>query len=288
MFTIGQYQVHMICDSLTVSDPGGMFGLIPRKLWSRYKTPDSEHMIPSNSLCLLIQGGGQNILVDTGYGDTKLDEKGIKRWGLTRPYGSLMDAIKRAGLGPEDIHWVINTHLHADHCMGNTYWNEAGQSVAVFPKAKYICQRGEYESAMRPNERTAATYLAYNFDPLVQSGQMELLTAPDTEILPGLRAVLTPGHTPYHMSVVIESEGQAAFFPCDLASMAPHFEKLAWMTAYDEEPIRTLETKRIWQAWALQNQALVFIVHESDRPVGRLVKAETGELSLQPVDYQYL
>src|SRR5439155_1559949 len=67
----------------------------------------------------------------------------------------LDDSLKKAGLAVEDVHMVINTHLHFDHCGGNTH-RENGQVVPAFPKAKYFVQRGEYEDAVRANERTRA------------------------------------------------------------------------------------------------------------------------------------
>lgn len=287
MFTVGEFEVHLICDSQTLSDPGGMFGLVPRKLWARIKPPNEEHLITSNSLCLYIKAHGQHILVDTGMGSNKLDAKGAQRWHLSRPHGSLFDAIGRLGLAPSDINLVLNTHLHADHCLGNTTFTESGVALPSFPNAKHYVHQRELSDARQPNERTAGTYFGFNFEPLVESGQLTLIEG-DTEILPGIKMVNTPGHTPGHCSVVLESQGQYAMFLCDLSSMAVHFEKLAWMTAYDIEPIHTLETKRIWQQWAIEHNALLFVVHDREIPAARLVKGEDGNLTMQPVPYEYL
>lgn len=286
MFQIGDITIHLLCDSKTMIDPGGMFGLVPRPLWSRYYPPTDDHMIPSNELCLLVQTQGQNILVDTGMGLNKLDERAIRRWQLTRPHGSLFDGLARLGLTAQDINIVINTHLHADHCTGNTTFNPDGTLVPSFPKARHVVQRREYDDATHPNERTRGTYYPHNFEPLMLSGQLELLDG-DTEIVSGVRAVVTPGHTPGHMSVVFESNDQYAIFLCDLASQAIHFERLGWMTAYDVEPLVTLETKRHWQQWAIQHDALLFVVHDWQTPVARLVQDDSGKLTMQAVPYTY-
>ena len=97
-------------------------------------------------------------------------------------------------------------------------------------------------------------------------------------IAPGVTAHVTPGHTPAHMSLRIASRGQHAAFICDLASLAIHFERLAWMSAYDVEPLVTLETKRNWQPWALETGALLFFPHDIRIPAGRLTKGEDGRM----------
>jgi glyoxylase-like metal-dependent hydrolase (beta-lactamase superfamily II) len=113
--------------------------------------------------------------------------------------------------------------------------------------------------------------LPINYQPLVESGRMRLLDG-DTEILPGIHGVITRGHTPAHMSIRFESQGQHALFVADMASYAVHFEKLGWMTAYDVEPLQTLETKRRWQQWALDTGALLIFQHDPTRRAGRLVQ----------------
>ena len=117
---------------------------------------------------------------------------------------------------------------------------------------------------MHPNERTRATYLRFNYQPLQEKGQMRLLDG-DVELAPGVYGVVTRGHTPAHMSVRFESNGQHGMFVCDMASYAIHFERLGWMTGYDVEPLETLETKRRWQKWALETQAILFFPHDTQR-----------------------
>ncbi|MBE2272390.1 MAG: MBL fold metallo-hydrolase, partial [Anaerolinea sp.] len=140
--------------------------------------------------------------------------------------------------------------------------------------------------AMQPNERTRATYILANYEPLVASGQMRLLDG-DVEIAPGIWGIVSPGHTPAHMSVRIERGGQHAAFVCDLASYAIHFERLGWMTAYDVEPLRTLESKRVWQQWALETDALLIFPHDSVRPMGRLTEDEKGRRVVVKLEEPY-
>lgn len=284
MITIGDIRIHLIDDSDYWVDPGGPFGLVPRALWSRHFPSGDDGLVPMASNCLLVQTAGRNIVVDTGYGH-KMPEKQRDILRLSRPKGDLSDGLARLGLAPGDIDLVIDTHLHADHVSGNTNFDDAGNIVPVFPNAEYVVQQREYEDACRPNERTRATYLAENFVPLVESGRMRLLEG-DTELAPGVRGVVTPGHTPGHMSVVFESGGQAAVQLCDMATYAVHFERLGWMTAYDVEPLITLETKREWQQWALEHDALLFFPHDPVRRAGKLTQDEAGRPYIEPVEIE--
>ena len=274
MFRIGDIEIIPISDGVVMMDSGGPFGLVPRALWSRYLQPDERHRVPMSLTCLLVRAGGRIIVVDTGLGD-KLDEKTAHQWGLTRPEGTLLDGLARQGVQPEDVDIVIDTHLHGDHCAGNTILGADGQPRATFPRAQYYVQRREYEDAMHPNERTRATYFPINYAPLYDAGQLTLLDG-DTEIAPGVTGVVTPGHTPGHQSVIFASGGAYALFVADLASYAVHFERLGWMTAYDVEPLVTLETKRHWQAWALETNALLIFQHDTQTLAGRLVEDESG------------
>lgn len=288
MFRVGAIEVYLIQDGIVQVDAGGPFGLVPRKLYSRYIMPDAENLVPMNLHCLLIKVDDKLILADTGMGIDKLDEKQARHWGLSRPNGSLFDALGRLGLSAGDIDIVVNTHLHADHCTGNTRFDpEAGALLPSFPNARHIVQRREYADASQPNERTRATYFAENFQPLYETGQLDLLEAEEEEITSGVRVVRTPGHTAGHMSVIIQDGGESAMFLCDLASYAIHFERLGWMTAYDVEPLITLESKRRWQRWALEHSALLITPHDTLKPVSRLRQDANGHLSMEAVDVTF-
>jgi len=286
MLQVGDFRIHMINESVIKVDPGGAFGLVPRVLWSPLMPPDENHLVSMIHNCLLVQVGDRNILVDTGHGD-KLTDKQKSFMSLQQPNGSMTDALSRLNLTPADIHLVIDTHLHGDHSGGHTRYDEAGKIVPTFPNAEYVVQRREYEDAMHPNERTRATYFPMNYQPLVESGQMRLLDG-DTEIFPGITGHVTRGHTPAHMSIRFESQGEQALFVCDMASYAIHFERLGWMTGYDVEPLITLETKRYWQQWALETGALLIFAHDPQRVVGYYVVGEGGKASVVAINEPFV
>ena len=276
MFKLGDIEVHVINAGQVLVDSGGAFGLVPRILWSRHQTPINDWYLPMSLNCVLIKTGDNNIICDVGHGD-KLTDKMRRVFQITYPQGTLQDGLARAGLSVEDIDIVIDTHLHGDHAGGSTTFDEDRSTiVAAFPNAEYVVQQREYEDAMQPNERTRATYYPENYEPLVKSGQMRLLNG-DTDIVPGVRVVMMPGHTPAHTGVHIYNGEKHVLFVCDLASYAAHFEKLGWMTAYDVEPLVTLETKRRWQQWALENDPIIIYPHDTTMIASRFRAHEKGE-----------
>lgn len=285
MLTLGDLKIHWLSDGITWVDPGGPFGLVPRALWSRYMTPTADHLVPMSIGGLYVESGGRKIIIDTGHG-TKIDAKSAANMRLERPHGGMLDGLARLGVRPQDIDLVIDTHLHGDHCGGNVYLDESGAPVPTFPNAEYVVQRREYEDAMRPNERTAATYFPINYEPLVNSGQMRLLDG-DSVLAAGVYGHVTRGHTPGHMSIRFESAGKHGLFVCDMASYAVHFERLGWMTAYDVEPLETLESKRRWQQWAISQAALVIFPHDLERHAGYLNIDDNGKPKLTKVNLNF-
>lgn len=286
MIRIGSLEVHLILESAIKVDGGGPFGLVPRALWGKLMPYDQDNGVVMHHHVLFVRTAGRSIVIDTGLGGN-LTSKQIDFMQLERPHGTLIDALGRLGVTPADIDLVIDTHLHSDHCGGNVFYDQDGQVQPVFPNAEYVVQRREYEDALHPNERTRATYILDNYVPLFRTGQLRLLDG-DTDLAPGVRGVVAPGHTPGHMAVQLEDAGEHAAFVCDMASFAIHFERLGWMTAYDVEPLITLETKRKWQQWALKTNALLFFPHDSLRPAGRLTLAEGGKPVITPENIAYV
>ncbi len=289
MIQIGDIRVHLLLDCVTKVDAGGPFGLVPRALYKSILAPDADNLVPMVYHSLFVQTAGMNIIIDTAYGE-KIPEKQHVYMQSDRSSGGQLAGLARLGIQPQDIQLVINTHLHGDHCGGNTRFADPADPargvVATYPNAEYVVQRREYEDAMHPNERTRATYLFENYQPLYEKGQLRLLEG-DCELAPGVRGVVAPGHTPGHMAIVIESQGETFSYVCDLASYAVHFERLGWMTSYDVEPLITLETKRKWQAWALETNALLLFGHDTQRPLGRYTLDEKGRGVIQPVEAVY-
>ncbi len=262
-------EIHLICDGVVYVDAGGPFGLVPRPLYQRYFQPEADNTVPMVLLSLLVRDGERVVLVDTGLGE-KMGEQEAAAWRLERPGGGLLPGLKALGIEPQDVDLVVNTHLHSDHCGGNTRPGRGG-AVPTFPRATYLVQRVEWAQASHPDVRTRNTYLAANFRPLEERGQLRLLHG-GMSITSHLRLVPTPGHTPGHQSLILQSEDHWAMFVGDMASYAVHMERPAWVTAFDIDPLANLETKARWRRWAQQRGAWLFFEHDPFLPVARFVQ----------------
>ncbi|MCJ7513297.1 MAG: MBL fold metallo-hydrolase [Anaerolineales bacterium] len=263
----GDLEVYLVSDGQVRVDVGGAFGLTPRALYRSYFDPDEQNAVPMSLNCMLVRARGMTILVDTGLGD-RLRPEEVQRWRLERSTGGLIDGLKRLGVHPNDVDIVVNTHLHADHCAGNTRIQD-GRLGPVFPRATYLVQRLEWAEAVNPDARTRGTYFGENYMPLLETGQLELLHG-DQELTDQVRLVVTPGHTRGHQSVVLESGEWRGLYVGDMASYAAHFERIGWVTAYDVLPLESIATKERWQAWAAETGAWLFFEHDPELPIGRL------------------
>jgi glyoxylase-like metal-dependent hydrolase (beta-lactamase superfamily II) len=276
---LGSLRIHALQAGLQRLDGGAMFGVVPKTLWERTIPADEKNRIPLGMRCLLIEHPEALVLVDTGLGD-KESEKFIGIYGVENgPVGSvgptqLESALAEAGFSAADVTLVINSHLHFDHARGNTRRGEDGAPVLAFPNARYIVRRGEWDWAHHTNERTSASYFAHNFDPVQAAGRLDLIDD-DRQVLPGISLRRTPGHTPHHQGILVESGDERLFYLADLAPTAAHVP-LPWIMGYDVEPLVTLESKRQVFAEASDERWTVMFEHDATHAFGRVVADGRG------------
>ncbi|PYP52671.1 MAG: MBL fold metallo-hydrolase [Gemmatimonadetes bacterium] len=268
---IGDFTVHAIQAGGQKLDGGAMFGVVPKPLWEKRIRADERNRIQLGMRCLLIEHPSGLVLIDTGAGN-KENEKFKDIYGLENEGADgatlLEDGLNQIGVTPPDVTLVINTHLHFDHAGGNTRNRSDGTLEISFPNATYIVKRGEYEFATHPNERTAASYFERNYTPLEAAEKIEFVSR-EKEIVKGIRVIPTPGHTPFHQSVLIESGGERALYLGDLVPTHAHLP-LPWIMGYDVEPLVTLETKRGILKQALEEQWLLIFEHDATIAWGRV------------------
>src|ERR1700693_3051045 len=195
-------------------------------MWSKKAVADERNFVQAGLNSLLVRTGKRTVLVETGIGN-KLSDKMVKIYGQP---AKLLENLAAAGVAPEDIDMVINTHLHFDHCGWNTV-RSGDRVVATFPNAKYYVQKQEWEHGRLQLERDAISYMSPNYDPLIEIGQMVLLNG-DQELLPGISVKVFPGHTANMQAVIIESGGKKACYISDLIPTSNHID-LTWVMAFD-------------------------------------------------------
>ncbi|HKP38844.1 MAG TPA: MBL fold metallo-hydrolase [Pyrinomonadaceae bacterium] len=275
---LGDYRVEIVPDCEFRLDGGAMFGVVPRNLWSRYCPPDEQNRIRMNMNCVFIEAGDERILIDTGIGD-KWSDKHREMYGIarSRSLGESLTAI--AGVAPDDVTIVVNTHLHFDHSGGNTTLDQKGKAVPQFPNARYFISQAEFEHAQAPGERDRASYFPENWLPLKESGQLETKPA-EYEVAPGLRMETHAGHNRSMQCWRLERGGRTMFGFADLVPMRAHVP-FAWVMGYDLYPVETVEAKKKLLPQAAREGWTCLFYHDPDEPLGRIVELE-GKLSSVP------
>jgi glyoxylase-like metal-dependent hydrolase (beta-lactamase superfamily II) len=270
--TLGDFELSIFSDGTYPLDGGAFFGVIPKVMWSRKVAVDDKNYVQAGLNSLLIHTGKQNILVETGMGN-KLSERMIKFYGQP---AQLLANLAAAGIAPEEIDIVINTHLHFDHCGWNTVRDKDGKIVPTFPRAKYYAPEGEWQYARKPSERDSISYIPDNYDPLVQSGQMTLLKGGE-EIVPGISVKTFPGHTAHMLAVIVASGGRTACYISDLIPTSAHID-IAWGMAFDLYPLQTIESKKQYYSKAIPEEWLTVFTHDPKVPWAFVQQDESGKM----------
>lgn len=278
---LGPLTLHLVSDGTFRLDGGAMFGVVPKVLWERERAADGQNRIRMATNCVLVESGGDLVLVDSGIGD-KNDEKFRRMFGMEEGAERLPQSIRRAGFEVGDVTHVVLSHLHFDHCGWNTR-EEGGRVVPTFPKARYWLERGEVDHARHPNERDRASYDPRNWEPLFDAGVVELF---DDEASPaaGVRAVKAAGHN-RDMCVVFFEGGpgeDTAVFWADLVPTASHLP-YPWIMGYDLYPVTTLENKKRWLPRAAEEGWLAIFEHDPEVPVARLAAERPGRYRAEPL-----
>lgn len=274
---LGDLEFHCLSDGHIYLDGGAMFGIVPKPLWEKRIPADSRNRIRLGLNCFLVRAGDKRILIETGAGG-KWDQKRRDIYALDGP--RLGDQLREYAIAFGDIDIVVNTHLHFDHCGGNTRL-ERDKMVPVFPNARYVVRKGEYENATHVNERTRATYFAENFAPLAATGQLQFIER-DTEIVPGVELICAPGHTADMQCVKLSGGAKTAFLLADLVPTTAHLP-LAWGMGYDLFPLTVIENKRKWLPRIAREQWIALFVHDPNVPAAYL-REQDGTFVPDPVE----
>lgn len=271
--------VRVVSDGSFLLDGGPVFGPVPKVLWENHSKPDRRNRVRLGLNCMLIKTPNANILVDAGIGN-KSPEITKDIYGHTT--SKLMRNLRAAGVSPREIDIVVLTHLHFDHCGGATRLDREGNIVPTFPKARYIVQKSAWEEACNPNERTLPVYShgCAELSVIKDRGLLDLVEG-DTEIAPGVKALVMHGHADGHQVVTVNAGSEKFAFLADLVP-TPHHLPLAYITAYDRYPDLTLQSKREFLAKAEKDGWLMVFAHGAVERAGYLERNKAG-VSLRAV-----
>jgi glyoxylase-like metal-dependent hydrolase (beta-lactamase superfamily II) len=273
---IGEFTVAFLTDGIWRNDGGCMFGVVPRELWQREHPADDKNRIRLNLTCPLIIRGGDAIVVDTGIGN-RLGS--VERKIFEHGDGWLIDGLKLLGMEPGDITHVLLSHLHFDHCGGIVRRRASGEFEPSFPRARIFVQKGELEVARDPrNERLRAAYRHINECLAPVSGMIEAIEG-DADLIPGVTAVVTRGHTMDHQVALVRWRDDGFIHMADVVPTRSHMRGM-WNQAYDLDAIRTMEQKAYYLGQAVAQRWWVSFAHDERVFAARVVN-DRGKLALQ-------
>lgn len=225
-----------------------------------------DHLNPDGDLVLfatqtwLLRSAGRTILVDTGVGNDKA-RPAVPVWDHLRL--DYLDTLERAGVAPEDVDTVINTHLHVDHVGWNTRLSD-GTWVPTFPNATYVMPRADFDF-FDPAKNAHITPVNENvFEdsvaPVQASGQVQLWE--DSVVIDeNLRLEAAPGHTPGSSVVTLDSGSDVALFAGDLLHSPLQVRQVDQNSCFCEDAATARATRRAMLEWAAERGALVLPAH---------------------------
>jgi glyoxylase-like metal-dependent hydrolase (beta-lactamase superfamily II) len=252
-------KVHSIHISNFRLDGGAMFGVVPKVLWQKQYPADENNLCNWALRSVLVDTGDRRILVDNGCGD-KQSEKFFSRLYLNGGYG-LEGALERCGYSVKDITDMVITHLHYDHCGGGVKYNSDKTGYELtFPNAKYWISRRQWEWAMKPNKREAASYLKENILPVEKSGQLFFIEQ-NTELYPGFSVRLFNGHTEGQVIPFVRYCNKTIVFMADLIPSTVHIP-VNWIMGYDIRPLVVMREKEKFLREAFERDYILFFEHD--------------------------
>ena len=241
--------------------------------WLRpFLTP--EGVLKFSIHALVIETPSRRMIVDTCVGNEKPREV-FPIWHMLQT--GFLDDLQKAGFARESFDTVLCTHLHLDHVGWNTIKVD-GQWVPTFPNARYLIERSEFafldtEGADADQEQWArdmnAAVMADSVRPVVAAGLVDLVSS-DHVICGEVRLVPTPGHTPGHVSIRIDSRGESALITGDFTHHPCQLAHPEWSLTSDFDPARSAETREGVFSDLAGTPTLVIGTHWPDPTAGRI------------------
>ncbi len=267
---VGRFDIDAFVEREFRLDGGTMFGVIPRVMWEKLVTPDDQHRVAMQTNLFVVKTpDGKHVLLDAGLGDAL---SGFDRKMYAIDTDSNMTAgLAATGLTPEQIDYIILSHLHTDHANGLFAGNPENPEL-FFPNAVHVVQQAEWDEAHNTNERTAAVYYPNRLAAIERAGKLKLVSGTQ-EILPGITVEQTGGHTPGHQGVRVESAGEIFVYYADIFPSKYHV-RTPFVASVDTHPMDTLKVKKQLLAFCEEKNAVIGFDHETEFMIGHLVQGK--------------
>lgn len=249
-------------------------------LCPHYADPDGT--LKSSIHAFIIESEGRRIIVDTCIGNDK--PRNHPGWNMTSiPF---LERLGAAGFAPDTIDFVLCTHMHIDHVGWNTRWDGRAW-VPTFTKARYLFGRIEWEHWSAPDHGPGDVsaeigvfiqtdnVIVDSVQPIVDAKLHDLVET-DHRITGEVRLISTPGHTPGHVGVRIESKGRIAVITGDMAHHPIQFADPSLCSNFDDSQKRSAETRRAFVEAHADQPVLVLGTHFTSPTGGHIVREAKG------------
>jgi glyoxylase-like metal-dependent hydrolase (beta-lactamase superfamily II) len=254
---VGDLTIHWLNGGVTHMDGGAMFGVVPKPLWSKKYDVNDLNQIELRTDPLFFQWAGKNVLIESGIGKGKLNDKQKRNYGVHEE-SDIEASLEALGLTPNDIDVVLMTHMHFDHACGLTKY-DGDELVSVFPNATIHTSQVEWDEMRNPNIRSQNTYWKENWESI--QSQVETFQG-EKEVLPGITMVHTGGHSDGHSIILFENEGEKFIHMADIMPTHAHKNPL-WVLAYDDYPMTSINAKEKWINQAIEGEYWFLFYHDA-------------------------
>jgi glyoxylase-like metal-dependent hydrolase (beta-lactamase superfamily II) len=253
-------------------------GLIPdldradvsRASWLTPRYIDETGRLKGSVQAFVVLIAGKVIIVDPGVGNEK-NRTAVPGWNDL--HTDFLDRLASTGVQPSDVDYVVNTHLHFDHVGWHTRLVD-GVWQPTFPAARYVMSANEFgywQASPKHEIEDQLAGFADSVAPVHDAGLVDLVSD-DHVVSDGVRIVPSPGHTPYHVSVVIESRGQTAVITGDVMHHPCQIAHPEWASTADSDPEMGQRTRERMFAQLAGAPVLVIGTHFAGATAGRIVR----------------